>query len=126
MISEAVAKGCRSFLFTGGEVLLRQDWRELMDHALDFPDVTVSIFTNASRMTEDILQYLKARKVGISTSLQGLRTYAEMTGTRRKFYRTIEFISRCHEIGHPCSVGVTAAAINLFEIEDIVCHLCSK
>ena len=58
VISEAVAKGCRSFLFTGGEVLLRQDWRELMDHALDFPDVTVSIFTNASRMTEDILQYL--------------------------------------------------------------------
>ena len=120
IIAEAVAKGCKSFLFTGGELLLRQDWQDLMDYALAFPEVKVDIFTNASRMTEDILQYLKARKVGISTSLQGLRTYAEMTGTRRKFYRTVEFIARCREIGHPCSVGVTATAINLFEIEDIV------
>ena len=120
VISEAVAKGCRSFMFTGGEVLLRQDWLELLDYALAHQGVKADIFTNASRMTEEILQYLKARKVGISTSLQGLRTYAEMTGTKRKFYRTIEFITRCREIGHPCSVGVTAAAVNLFEVDDIV------
>ena len=68
----------------------------------------------------DILQYLKARRVGISTSLPGLRTYGAMTGTRRKFYRTIEFISRCREIDHPCSVGVTVTAMNRFEVEDIV------
>ena len=120
IIAEAVAKGCRNFLFTGGEVLLYRNWRELVDYALNFPDVRADIFTNASRVTEDILQYLKTRKVGISTSLQGLRTYAEMTGTRRKFYRTIEFIERCREIDYPCSVGITATAINLFEIEDIV------
>lgn len=120
VISEAVAKGCRSFMFTGGEVLLLSDWQELLDHALAHQGVKADIFTNASRMTEEILQYLKARKVGISTSLQGLRTYAEMTGTKRKFYRTVEFISRCYEIDHPCSVGVTATAVNLFEIEDIV------
>ena len=100
VINEAVAKGCRSFLFTGGEVLLRNDWQELLEYALSFPDVKADIFTNASRMTEDILQYLKAHKVGISTSLQGLRTYGEMTGTKRKFYRTIEFIDRCREIAY--------------------------
>lgn len=120
VIAEAVAKGCRRFLFTGGEVLLHQDWQELMEYSLAFPEVRADIFTNASRMTEDILHYLKARKVSISTSLQGLRTYAVMTGTKRKFYRTLEFIERCSEIDHPCSVGVTATAINLFEIEDIV------
>ena len=120
VINEAVARGCRSFLFTGGEVLLRSDWQELVDYALTFPDVKADIFTNASRMTEGILQYLKAHKVGISTSLQGLRTYGEMTGTKRKFYRTIEFISLCREIDYPCSVGVTVTAVNLFEIEDIV------
>ena len=120
VIADAVAKGCRSFLFTGGELLLHRDWQDLVEYALSFSEVKADIFTNASRMTEDILQYLKARKVGISTSLQGLRTYAEMTGTRRKFYRTIEFIDRCREIGHPCSVGITATAINQFEMADIV------
>jgi MoaA/NifB/PqqE/SkfB family radical SAM enzyme len=120
VIAEAFSKGCKSFLLTGGEPLLRPNWQELVKYALSFPEVKVDIFTNASRMTEDILQFLKTHKVGISTSLQGLRSYAEMTGTKRRFYKSIEFIARCREINYPCSVGITVTAINLFEIADIV------
>ena len=120
VIDEAIEKGCRNFLFTGGEPLLRKDLPDLIEHAQKTPDTQVDIFTNGSRMTEELLQYFKVRKVGISTSLQGLRTYSAMTGTGRKFYKTIDLIARCRELEHPCSVGVTVTAINMFEVEDIV------
>ncbi len=120
VIDEAIEKGCRNFLFTGGEPLLRKDLPELIEYAQKTPDTQVDIFTNGSRMTEELLQYFKARKVGISTSLQGLRTYSAMTGTRRKFYKTIDLIARCRELEYPCQVGITVTAINMFEVEDIV------
>lgn len=120
VIENAVQNNCREFLFSGGEVLLHQDLKKLIEYAGTFENVRLEIFTNASRMTEEYLQYFKDKKVHISTSLQGLRTYAEMTGTKRKFYKTIEIISRCREINFPCSVSVTVTKQNMFEIEDIV------
>ena len=120
VIDEAVAKECRSFLFTGGEVLLYPDLKALIEYTLSKHGTRIALYTNASRMTEELLQYFKQHNVRLTTSLQGLRTYADMTGTRRKFYRTVEFISRCSEINFPCSVGITATAVNAFEIEDIV------
>ena len=120
VIDMAVANGCRNFLLTGGEPLLRSDLFDLIEYASAIPEIKLSLFTNGSRVTEGHLQFFKNHNVRLATSLQGLRTYAEMTGTKRKFYRTIEFISRCRELDFPCSAGITATAINLFEMEDIV------
>ncbi|MBO7153471.1 MAG: radical SAM protein [Lentisphaeria bacterium] len=120
VISEAVGKGCRSFLFTGGEPLLRRGFTDLISHARSFPDVQLELFTNASRMTPELLQYFKQQRVRLATSLQGLNTYGEMTGTKRKFYRTIDFIAECSEMKFPCSVGVTVTSQNIIEAENIV------
>ena len=81
IIKEATEKGCKKFLFTGGEVLLNRDLPRLIEYALSFPEVKTEIFTNGSRMTEELLQFFKSHQVKISTSLQGLRTYGAMTGT---------------------------------------------
>lgn len=120
VINFAVSNGCKDFLLTGGEPLLRHDLYDLIQYAAVVPGVKLELFTNASRMTEAHLQFFKQHNVRLATSLQGLRTYAEMTGTKRKFYKTIEFISRCRELNFPCSVGITATNINYPEIEDIV------
>ena len=120
VISSAAEQGCKKFLFTGGEPLLRRDLNDLIKFAAAIPGVKLSLFTNASRVTEQQLLFFQKHHVKLATSLQGLRTYAEMTGTKRKFYKTIEFIARCRELNFPCSVGITATAVNLPEMEEIV------
>ena len=121
IIEDAVKKGCRKFLFTGGEVLLYPDLKALIEYARTFPDVELELFTNASQMTEEYLQYLKQQRVRLAVSLPGLRTYGKMTGTKRKFDRTVDFIAWCREIDYPCTVSITVPSVNLFEVKDIVC-----
>ena len=121
LLDKAIAGNVRSFLFTGGEFMLRKDWKLLIGYAREkSPEAELQVFTNGSRLNEENLHFLIENRVRISLSLPGLRTYGEMTGTRRKFYKTIDTISRCSELGAPCAVGVTATAVNAFEIEDIV------
>lgn len=121
VIDEVVRKGVTDFLFTGGELLLFKEWRQLILHAREkLPNGKLEIFTNGSRITDDDLLFLKENCVRLSSSLQGLRTYGEMTGTKRKFYKTVDLIDKCCELKIPCAIGITVTRRNIFEIEDIV------
>ena len=111
-----------NILFTGGEALLRPDLRELLTYARKrLPDAELGLFTNGSRLTEEMLRFCRRKKVRLSTSLQGLSTYGAMTGTRRKYYRTLEWIARASELHWPMSVSLTATRANRHEFADMFC-----
>lgn len=108
--------------FSGGEALLRPDLRELLTYARKrLPDAELGLFTNGSRLTEEMLRFCRRKKVHLSTSLQGLSTYGAMTGTRRKYYRTLEWIARAAELHWPLSVSMTATRANRHEFADMFC-----
>ncbi len=120
IISECTMRGVKSLLFTGGEALLRRDIFDLLAHARKvLPDGRIEIFTNGSRMTEDLLYWLKRRKIRIATSLQGLNTYGELTGTRRSYRRLLSLIARAAELQWPVAVSITVNQINLGEAADL-------
>ena len=113
--------GIRELLFTGGEPLMRPDLFELLAYArAQLPEARLEVYTNGSLLTESILRRFKRLKVHLSTSLQGLRTYGEMTGTRRTFVKALEFIGRAAEIKWPVAVGVSITSRNLHEACDMV------
>ena len=120
VIEECAEKGVKSLLFTGGEALLRKDIRDLLDYARDMlPEGDLSLFTNGSRLSDEVLRYLKRRRIRIATSLQGLRTYGEMTGTHRGYRPLLRTIARASELRWPLSVSITVNKVNLSEAADM-------
>lgn len=118
ILAECARRGVRSVQFTGGEPLLREDLDELIDRALS-AGLQAAVYTNASLLTEERLLGFKRRGVGISTSLQGLKSHAAMTGTEEGPWRTLEAIERAREVGWPMGVGIALARPNLAEAADL-------
>ena len=122
MLEVCVEKQVNDILFTGGEAMLRPDLSELLAYARKIlPDVELSLFTNGSRLTEDFLCFSKRKKIRLSISLQGLRSYGEMTGTKRLYRRTLEWIARAAELKWKMSVSLTATQANRKEFADMFC-----
>lgn len=120
IIQQALNCDVRALMFTGGEVTMRHDWHQLLSLARECSDsVVLSLFTNGSRFTLDDLQFCKKLQVYLTTSLQGLREYREMTGTRRSYRKTIELLVAAKEIGWPASASITVNKVNLHELADI-------
>jgi MoaA/NifB/PqqE/SkfB family radical SAM enzyme len=110
----------KSFLFTGGEALLRNDIRELLDDAARTdPQIDVSLFTNGLLMDEAMFFFCRERGVGISTSLQGLRTHGTMTGTEYGYRKTLELISLGRREDWPLAVSIVVTKENRDEIRDV-------
>ena len=120
VLDKCAADGVKDILFTGGEALLRKDLFEIVDTArARLPDATFSLFTNASRLTAPLIDSFKERRVSLATSLQGLRTYGEMTGTRRKFNRLLSVLTTASEHEWPMAVSMTIKKANCDEAADM-------
>ena len=120
LIDGCIRKGVKSLLFTGGEALLRNDIRELLDHTVRKDSrIVVSLFTNGSLMDESMFRFCKERNIGISTSLQGLRTHGIMTGTESGYRKTLELISLGNQEDWPVAVSIVVTKANMGEIRDV-------
>ena len=122
LLDRCAEYGINDILFTGGEALLRPDLRELLTYARKRqPNALFGLFTNTSLLTEEFLRFCRRKKICLSTSLQGLSTHGAMTGTRRRCFRTLEWIARASELGWPMSVSLTATRANRSEFLDMYC-----
>lgn len=120
VLDKCAADGVGEILFTGGEPLLRKDLFKIIDHARRvLPKAQFSLFTNASRLDETLLKKFKRRRLHLATSLQGLRTYGEMTGTRRSFRRLLAVVARAAELKWPIAVSMTITKANMDEAADM-------
>ncbi len=120
IIDECAERGVKEITFTGGEATLRDDIWELMDYACNrLHGGDVALFTNGSLMTEARINWCKERRIRLSTSLQGLRTYGRQTGTRRSYKRILMFMARAAELAWPVDVSISVSRVNLDEIADI-------
>ena len=120
IIAECVARGVGSMLFTGGEALLRSDIEELLAFARKLlPQGDIELFTNGSRVTNERLRWLKRKKIRIATSLQGLNTYGEMTGTCRSYRVPLKLAMRAAELKWPVSMSLTINKVNPAEAADM-------
>ena len=119
-MAKCAADGVDDILFTGGEALLRSDLFEILNYARRIlPKARLSLFTNASRLEETLIKKFKRRKIHLATSLQGLRTYGAMTGTRRSYKRLLAVVARASELKWPIAVSMTVTKANFGEAADM-------
>ena len=120
LIDHCIRKGVKDILFSGGEALIRDDIRELLDYTVQKdPDVEVSLFTNGMLMDETMFLFCKERRISISTSLQGLRTHGVMTGIDSGYRKTLELILLGRREKWPVAVSIAVTKQNRSEIRDI-------
>ena len=120
VLARLAADGVDEITFTGGEALLRPDIVEIVQTARRLlPDATLSLFTNASLLDEARIRRFKRMKVQLATSLQGLKTYGAMTGTRRTYKRLLAVLARASELKWPLAVSMTITQANKAEAEDM-------
>lgn len=85
VIALLYSKGIESFSLSGGEVLLKEGFEQILkyirvlgkERGLDLPIVLIS---NGKRMNEDYLRLFKELNVHLSMSLPGYETFKEHTG----------------------------------------------
>ena len=120
MIEECISRGVNDFLFTGGEATLRKDiWQLLAFTREKLPKAPIALFTNAANLTEKNIVFCREHAIALATSLQGLKTYAIQTGTRRSYAKLLICMARAAELECPFDVSITVTQINKNEIADM-------
>ena len=97
ILDQAAEAGCLWLLLTGGEPLLRKDFREIYTHAKK-KGFIVTLFTNGTMVAPEIADFLKAWPLhSVEITLYGAtqETYEKITrvpGSYRKCLRGIELL----------------------------------
>jgi radical SAM protein with 4Fe4S-binding SPASM domain len=113
LIDEITEAGCLYLLITGGEPLLREDFKEIYRHAKD-NGLLVTLFTNGTLITENTLELfndLPPRMVEVTLYGATSGTYERITGVRGSFEKCMKGIRRL--IDHQVNVKLKTILMKL-------------
>jgi len=116
--------GARHLSMTGGEPTLREDLPRLIDEARE-RGLRVSVFTNALKLTEELMKFLAKREVEVHVSVDGAskETFAKIRGPY--FDLVLERVRRLRDHGAEVEPVMTVNAINYGEAGRYV-ELCAE
>lgn len=118
ILDEAAALGCVWVLLTGGETLLRPDFRDIYDHARGL-GLLVTLFTNGTLVTPELADHLdRQRPFSIEITLYGAtrETYERVTANPGSYDACLRGIRLLRERGLPLKLKSTVSTLNRHEI----------
>jgi len=127
--------GVAALTFSGGEPLLFDDLKRVVDHAsskeTDYPFVTggkveikrirvaTYLISNGSHLDASWLDYLKDRNVGLGVSLPGLKTYNLHTGSKlTRPEKILKLFREASDRKIAITANITITKANFFEAYD--------
>ena len=79
IIDTLMSAGVSSFTLTGGEPLMRNDLKDIIDYILG-RGATLNMISNGRKITDEFLDFIAERGVSICISIPGIETFVEHTG----------------------------------------------
>lgn len=79
VIDTLMAYGVSSFTLTGGEPLMRDDLRQIINAVLE-RGAGLNIISNGKRIDDSFLDFIAERHISICISVPGIETFSEHTG----------------------------------------------
>ncbi|MGE5307780.1 MAG: radical SAM protein [Deltaproteobacteria bacterium] len=119
LLDEAAGAGCFWLLLTGGEVLLREDFREIYLHSLR-KGMLVEVFTNATLLDEAAAaMFAEFPPLGIDISIYGssAASHDGVTGAPGSFERTMRGIGWLRKYGVRFSLKTILMTLNRDDLE---------
>ena len=101
VLGQLAALGCRKIHFSGGEVFLRRDFLDIVEHGTALK-LKINMTTNGTLLTEERLRRLiRARPNSISLSLDGPKAsvHDSIRGIPGSFKRTTRTVRKLVELG---------------------------
>lgn len=117
-MDEMAEAGCLWLLMTGGEILLREDFREIYLHAKKL-GFLVTLYTNGTLVSGEIADLLaRWRPLCVEISLYGAteQTYEAVTQSKGSFNRCISGIERLVSRQIPLQLKSTLITLNAHEL----------
>jgi radical SAM protein with 4Fe4S-binding SPASM domain len=114
MLESIATLGRPIFVFSGGEPLMRPDWRELADHARSL-EIPTALATNGTLIDAGVARQIASagfRRVSISLDGADAATHDLFRGLPGAFDEAVAGIGRLREAGVPFQINATIAAHN--------------
>jgi MoaA/NifB/PqqE/SkfB family radical SAM enzyme len=127
IIDEAIALGCRSIQFIGGEPTLHPDLPVLISHAHSAGCTLIEVYTNGTMLTEELLEICSATRTHLAFSVYGAnaQVHERVTGVPRSFDRTVEGMRQAVARSLPIRVGIIKMPENSTGCDDTLSFLTS-
>ncbi|MHC1611124.1 MAG: radical SAM protein [Candidatus Methanospirareceae archaeon] len=121
LIDQIAALDIRTFVFTGGEPLLREDIFELIAYARS-KKLAVFIATNGTLITKGVAKLLRRYNVGVVIGLDGMnpKVHDSIRGVEGAYDAVIGGIENCIAEKLYLHLNIVASRRNLDEIERII------
>lgn len=124
VVTKLYSMGVQSFSMSGGEVLLKQGFDDLIKHihreglkrGINNP---IFLISNGLAMKEDYLLLFKKNNVHLSMSLPGLSTFKEHTKIDNA-EGVLHWFEKAHELGLETTVNITVTKKNYKELYETV------
>lgn len=125
LIGEIRAAGCDALQFIGGEPLLYPHWRELVGAARELGFGFIEVFTNATLLTDEDIDFLAAHNVHIATTIYAgsASIHDHVTQNQGSFAQTMRSIHRVLEKKLPLRIASILMKDNEDE-GDAIMRLC--
>lgn len=119
LTDQLVKQGMLTLLLTGGEPLLRKDFLEIYNHAHDC-GMLVSVNTNGSMMTQEILSaFVKRKPQRVNVTLYGTsrETYFRLCGDEMAYDRTVAAVLSMQRMGIPVKLNYSVTPENISDCQ---------
>ncbi len=119
---QAAEMGTLNLLITGGEPMLRPDFREIWEgiYKLGF---ILQLYTNATLVTPEIMETLKKyppHRIGVTIYGASPETYEKVCGSGEAFRKTLEGIRRLMELPSLMEFRTTVIKDNYGDLDDMI------
>lgn len=121
MIDQVASLGIRTFVFSGGEPLLREDLFDLIAHARS-KKLSVFIATNGTLITKQTAKLLRKYNVGAVIGLDGMNPeiHDSVRGAKGVFEQVIKGINNCLAEDIYTHLNIFVSKLNFNEVERII------
>jgi radical SAM protein with 4Fe4S-binding SPASM domain len=122
IIDEAKAAGATAIQFIGGEPLLYPAWRELVIKAHQLNYEYIEIFTNATLIDDDCVDFFKQYNVNIATTIyaDNAETHDKVSRQPNSFNKTMSAIQKLMSANIPLRIASIIMKANEHEVENIL------
>ena len=104
---------------TGGEPLIRDDWRDIADYCTD-NSLNVMLMTNGTLITSEIASFLFERDIGVQVSLDGLEDTHNKIRGHNSYNDVMQGLNILLNKQVKCSVSFTLLKSNINEISTLI------
>lgn len=124
VIDTLMHNGVSSFTLTGGEPLMRDDIRAIIDYILN-NGASLNIISNGRKITDEFLDFIAERKVSMCISVPGIETFVEHTGINNVEH-VLSLFEKTRSKGIQATANIAVTKKNLPELYENIAYALIK